>query len=247
MVHSVSSTVREHYQGHLGPVYSWMAGGFAAASERARAALAEAGAPAGRGRLAVDLGCGPGFHALPLASLGYRVAAVDPCRPLLDELLAHAAGTGIQVIEADLLDFRRHVAEPAALIVCLGDTLTHLPSREAVAALVGEIHGGLAPDGLVVLSFRDYSKSILEGAARFIPVRSDADRILTCFLEYGPEHVTVHDLLHTRAGEAWRLTVSAYPKLRLSPSWVVGLLEQAGLRVMGTSEARGMVTLVAGR
>ena len=64
---------------------------------------------------------------------------------------------------------------------------------------------------------------ILTGTARFLPVRADDQRILTCFLEYGPSHVTVHDLLHEReAGGAWRLQTSAYRKLRLSPGWVAG-------------------------
>jgi hypothetical protein len=36
----------------------------------------------------------------------------------------------------------------------------------------------------------------LIGEQRLIPVRNDETRILTCFLEYEPEAVLVHDILH---------------------------------------------------
>ncbi len=52
------------------------------------------------------------------------------------------------------------------------------------------------------------------GLDRFIPLRADADRIMTCFLESnGSESVMVHDLIHVRQGETWTLRKSAYPKL----------------------------------
>ncbi|WP_435216373.1 hypothetical protein [Streptomyces sp. bgisy034] len=63
-----------------------------------RAALAEWGVMPGTaigtaaGSPAVDLGCGPGHASLALAALGFdSVLAVDPSRPLLGELAAHAA------------------------------------------------------------------------------------------------------------------------------------------------------------
>lgn len=49
-----------------------------------------------------------------------------------------------------------------------------------------------------LLSFRDYSVP-LQDEKRFIPVRSDEGRILTCFLEYSEDSVLVHDILHERA------------------------------------------------
>jgi len=63
----------------------------------------------------------------------------------------------------------------------------------------------------------------------FGPQLFDEQRTLTCFLEYGVSTVTAHDLLHERDGERWRLRVSSYPKLRLSPDWVVQTLRGLGL------------------
>ena len=103
---------------------------------------------------------------------------------------------------------------------------------------------GAASGGVFVLSFRDYTAP-LEAERRFIPVKSDADRILTCFLEYEENHVIVHDLLHERYGSAWRQRVSAYRKLRLSPDWVVAALDRAGFQVRRQAGLSGMVRLVA--
>lgn len=82
----------------------------------------------------------------------------------------------------------------------MGDTLTHLPSKDDVAALLRDVAQSLAPGGQLVLSYRDLTRP-LTGTDRFLPVRSTDDRIMTCFLEYADaDTVMVHDLIHTRAG-----------------------------------------------
>ncbi len=50
------------------------------------------------------------------------------------------------------------------------------------------------------MSFRDYAGAPLEGDARFILVRSDEQRVMTCFLDYADRSVAVHDLLHEKHG-----------------------------------------------
>ena len=46
-------------------------------------------------------------------------------------------------------------------------------------------------------------------------VKNDDSRILTCFLEYFPHHVMVHDILYEKQGGKWIQKVGSYPKLRL--------------------------------
>ena len=75
-----------------------------------------------------DLGCGPGFQSLALARMGYRVLAIDLSEQLLAELTRSAADLPIQTIHDDLLHFERHLDLSPSLIVCMGDTITHLDS-----------------------------------------------------------------------------------------------------------------------
>ncbi len=79
---------------------------------------------------------------------------------------------------------------------------------------------------------------------RFIPVRSDANTIMTCFLEYEPESVVVHDLIYTRQNEQWTLHKSSYRKLRLALSWLVTQLQLAGFALDIQESHRGMWFLV---
>ncbi len=65
----------------------------------------------------------------------------------------------------------------------MGDTLTHLPTTAAVDELLHLAATNLAPGGSLALTFRDYVGNELEDAQRFIPVRSDSERELMCFLE----------------------------------------------------------------
>ncbi len=101
----------------------------------------------------------------------------------------------IAVQHADLLEFRHFVSGQAQVIVCMGDTLTHLPALSAVDSLLAQVAGSLPRAGVFATTFRDYATSKLEGEQRFILVRAAETRILTCFLEYQEHQVMVHDLL----------------------------------------------------
>jgi SAM-dependent methyltransferase len=186
------------------------------------------------------------MHAVPLAESGYSVLAIDSSSTLLDLIKNHASAQRIITIQDDLLSFRKHLTAPAALFVCMGDTLTHLSDRPSVERLFSGVADALRPGGMFIITFRDYSTPLL-GMKRFIPVRSDSDRILTCFLEYEDDAVVVHDILHERDGAGWRQRVSAYRKLRLSPEWAALALETAGLQVKREQDLAGMVRLVAKR
>jgi SAM-dependent methyltransferase len=235
------TTAQQHYAELLAPIYVWMAGGLEAAL--ATGARDVGALVPGRG-LAVDLGAGFGMHSIPLARGGYHVVAIDTSRQLLDVLRAESVGLPIRVIEDDLLDFRRHIVAPATLIVCLGDTLTHLAEPSDVERLCRDIASSLEPGGRVVLTFRDYSRPAT-GTARFIPVRSDADRIHTCFLEQQGERLHVHDIVHERDGAMWRVKIGSYPKLRLAPDAVEAMLRRAGLTPTVAAGPRGMTAVTA--
>jgi 2-polyprenyl-3-methyl-5-hydroxy-6-metoxy-1,4-benzoquinol methylase len=239
------ASVQRHYDRHLGAIYGWMMGDFETARAAAREELRAAGISSGRGRAAIDLGAGPGPHAIALADEGYAVTAIDACADLLDELRENDTSGLIRCVHDDLLQLRQYSGGPVHAVLCMGDTLTHLESLASVEALFAGVADVLAPGGVFVATFRDYATGALEGDARFIPVRQAASRILTCFLEYGEETVTVHDLLHERTGTGWTLRVSSYLKLRLRPDWARAALERLGLVASLDNGPRGMTRLVA--
>jgi 2-polyprenyl-3-methyl-5-hydroxy-6-metoxy-1,4-benzoquinol methylase len=240
-------TVEDHYADFLGPVYTWMVGDLDAAFSRSEQDIDALPPPLNTGGTALDLGAGFGLHAIPLARRGFTVTALDTCDVLLEELDRRRGSLPVRTINADLLGFRAQLAAPVDVIVCMGDTLTHLANQSSVESLFVDVAASLNPGGIFVTTFRDYASAPLQGDARFILVRGDGNRILTCFLEYADATVTVHDLLHQREEGSWRLHVSSYPKLRLSPGWVIERLSALGLSVSRTPAPGGMIRIIAGK
>lgn len=238
------ATAEQHYENHLAPAYAWMAGGCDVALRAGSAEIEALNLPVAPGALAVDLGAGFGMHAIALARKGARVVAIDSSAELLRTLVELRGDLPIEAVRDDLLEFRRHVTRTPSAILCMGDTITHLPDLAAVERLLGDAAVTLAHAGMFVVSFRDYSVPLV-GDKRFIAVRSDAARILTCFLEYEDGVVRVHDILHERSADGWQTRVSHYPKLRLSPQYLITRLQANGFSVRREAGINGMVRLVA--
>jgi len=218
--------------------------GFDAAIARGETEIGAIFPDLSKGSRAVDLGCGFGMHSIPLARRGCAMLALDSSSYLLEQLKARAGTLPITALEDDLLAFQIYLDRPADIILCMGDTLTHLPDRDAVSRLLTLAAESLRPGGTFVATFRDYTQA-LAGNGRFIPVKSDADRILTCFLEYAADHVDVHDLLHEREGDEWRLKVSTYRKLRLDPQWISASLRDRGFSARREPGLAGMIRIIA--
>jgi hypothetical protein len=239
-------SVEQHYDEVLADVYSWMQGGFDAAIARNTEFFAKRGIAPSGSRLAIDLGAGCGFQAIPLAKLGFAVTAIDIDRKLLDELREHAPGLDIAIVRDDLMSFESHARGHAELVVCMLDTILHLDSQDTVSALFAKVRAALEAGGRFIVTFRDLTREAVD-LDRFIPVRSDDRTIFTCFLEYEPATVKVHDLVHRKGDDGWTLHKSFYRKLRLAPQWVAEQLAYAGFANVDSSVERGLFTVVATR
>jgi SAM-dependent methyltransferase len=243
------SNVAKHYEQLLAEHYVWMFGvpfEQKVAEQKSLIERVVSSIPAATQRgAAIDLGSGPGFQAVALAELGYApVTAIDTSNELLTELRAHSGSPDIETKQADLTEFASMgLPGDAAIITCMGDTLTHLPSKAAVQKLFEDAFAKLAVGGVFILTYRDLTGE-LRGTDRFLPVQADDTRIMTCFLEYKNEDsVVVHDLIHVRGEGGWKLNKSSYEKLRLSPDWVSGALRDAGFKI-DREEPAGRLLLV---
>jgi 2-polyprenyl-6-hydroxyphenyl methylase/3-demethylubiquinone-9 3-methyltransferase len=99
------------------------------------------------GKRALDVGCGAGLVAEPLARLGAEVTGIDAAPANVEAAALHAAGAGLAV------DYRH--GELAAQGLAAFDLVTCFEVIEHVAdkpAFVAELARHLAPGGLLVLS-----------------------------------------------------------------------------------------------
>jgi 2-polyprenyl-3-methyl-5-hydroxy-6-metoxy-1,4-benzoquinol methylase len=237
---------KAYYDTHLSRFYSWMAGDFETKQREFLDLLRSHNLKPTENRLAYDLGAGHGIQAGALTKAGFEVTAVDFNDQLLSELSANTAGLNIKIIKDDIRTVHKSLLTPAALITCWGDTLTHLNDLQEVRTLIHNMASLLATGGKMMLSFRDYTRA-LEGPARFIPVKSDNERILTCILEYETDHVIVTDLLNERLADGWRQTAMSYKKIRLNPAALVDILTSEGLIIDHNQTVKGMVTIIASK
>jgi len=231
------SSVADHYRQLLSEHYVWMFGMSFDEKVAEQKALLERvlsmlKPPVLRGP-ALDLGSGPGFQSIALVELGFSpVIAIDTSAELLAELRARHPSSDIRTMQADIASLESIDLRAAPTIaVCMGDTLTHLASRDDVERLFTSVFSRLAPGGAFIITYRDLT-SELSGTDRFLSVRSDDQKIMTCFLEYENENsVVVHDLFHIREPNGWTLHKSSYRKLRLSGDWVAEALRNIGFHV----------------
>ena len=237
-------SVKEHYDNLLAPYYSWICGGAELKFEENYKFFQSHGIRPASCGVAVDLGAGSGFQSIPLSQSGFKVIAIDLSHDLLMELKAHAEGLSIVTIEDNLLKFTDHIHRNIELIVCMGDTLTHLQTLEEVQNLIEDACQALENNGHLILGFRDLTTE-LKNLDRFILVRGGSERIFTCFLEYEKDHVKVHDIIHERNGNRWAMKKSYFRKLRIPPQWVNECLLKSCYAIEDSSNDKGMITIVA--
>lgn len=237
-------TVKEHYDNHLGDFYVWMAGDFDPKQQEQQQFFEAQQIKSTTTGAALDLGAGHGLQAVSLAKLGFTVKAIDFNQQLLAALRHNAEGLAIDIIEDDIRHIKQYRQPKPEVIVCWGDTLTHLDTKEQIRQLIQDAAKILDNNGKLILSFRDYTKE-LTGTDRFIPVKSDDTRILTCCLDYTEEHVTVTDILHTKSEQGWQQKVSAYQKVRITPQEVMNYLQESGLSVIFNEPVNRLITMIA--
>jgi SAM-dependent methyltransferase len=237
-------SVRDHYENHLAPLYAWICGGVKQNLEKNRTFFkAHNIQPLDTGR-AFDLGAGCGFQSIPLAEIGFSIVAMDLSARLLEELKNNASHLFIETICDDILNFSTYSRGEIELVVCMGDTLTHLETLTKVKALLQQVSAGLAPGGRLILSFRNLSQPLV-GLDRFIPVRNNDTTIFTCFLEYGRNSVEVHDIIYEKKRGRWVLHKSSYRKSRISPEWIQSRLQQIGFTIEYYDDKRGLIDVIA--
>ncbi len=237
------SSVREHYDAVLSPHYSRLLGDFDAKVVEQQALLKRLGVSVSRpGAMAVDLGCGSGVHSIALARLGFRVLAVDFCRPLLAELRERGAGLPVEAVSGDIRDVETLVPPGAEVVVCMGDTLSHLERAGDLPRLFASVATRLIAGGCFVLTFRHLGTE-LRDLDRFLPLHASDDVIMACMLEYEATTVKVHDLVWVRERDGWTFHKGAYRKLRLTADAVTAHLVSAGFTVERHAAPGGMVAL----
>lgn len=103
------------------------------------------------GARVLDLCCGPGVFATPLAAAGHRVTGVDRSEDLLERARDRAAGSGVEIdyVSADVRDYRPD--RPFDVVLNLFTSFGYFDDPADNARALDTMYASLAPGGTLLL------------------------------------------------------------------------------------------------
>jgi SAM-dependent methyltransferase len=111
------------------------------------------------GERILDCACGTGTDAVALARAGHRVWASDGSEAMVEAARRRVAEAGVDVpVQACRWDdLPARLPAPFDLVLCLGNSISHLPPDQAVPAFRG-MAGVLGAGGRLILNARNWEK-----------------------------------------------------------------------------------------
>lgn len=137
----------------------------------------------GKPRQVIDLGCGTGSIAIPLAKRGYRVTGVDLSAEMLAVAYDKMKREQVQVtwVEQDM----RELDLPAAdAVISLCDSLSYLTEAEDVKRTFARVYQHLNPGGTFLFDVHSPYKMLhVFGNQTFTLVKDEVSYIWQCFCD----------------------------------------------------------------
>lgn len=117
-------------------------------------------------RSILDLGCGTGNHALPLACRGYQVVGVDRSAPMLARARQKATQVSSRCLEFHCGDLKGFSAErPFDAVIIMFNVLGYQIEPDGALEALRNVHRNLAPGGIMVADFW-YGEAVARSGAQ---------------------------------------------------------------------------------
>ena len=136
---AMAAVYDEVYQQDFGEFYNWLTD---TTVELVRQLLPVGGA-------IVEFGAGTGRMALPLAQVGYRVTAVEPSEPMLQQLRNGETAADIKCIHSTMQDYSGSARHDLAL--CVFTVVIYLLDEAALQAAMRSVRRSLKPGGQLLI------------------------------------------------------------------------------------------------
>ncbi len=183
-------------------------------------------------RRVLDAACGTGHHAIALAGEGYQVLGADLSVPMIvrAEENASARGANATFVAAGLGGYA-DLGQTFDAAICLGNSLPHLLSGQAVAGALDDFASVLRPGGVLVIQNRNFDR-VWREQERFMPPQTfcgaEGEWLFLRFYDFHEESITFNMLRLRRTADSWSQDVEATELRPIFARDLASALERAG-------------------
>ncbi|MGD1992795.1 MAG: methyltransferase domain-containing protein [Anaerolineae bacterium] len=183
----------------------------------------------------LDAACGTGHHAIALAEAGYRVMGADLSPGMIDQARANALAIGatVRFRVAGFGQLAERVEGSFDALLCLGNSLPHVLTADALARTLADFASSLRPGGLLLIQNRNFDAVMAERQRWMAPQshqEDDAEWLFLRFYDFETDGTLTFNLVTLRrsAGEQWEQTIASTRLRPLRQAELVAALEVAG-------------------
>ncbi len=184
----------------------------------------------------LDAACGTGMHAIALAQRGYPTCGADLSAPMIERARENAAA-GSSKVRFETAGFGQLAQtfgrQQFDAVLCLGNSLPHVITAEALTGALADFAACLRPGGLLLVQNRNFD-AVMASKERWMEPQAhregDAEWIFLRFYDYEPEDLISFNIvtLRRKGSAPWEQQVTT---TRLRPQLQAGLvtaLQSAG-------------------
>jgi glycine/sarcosine N-methyltransferase len=161
----------------------------------------------------LDTACGTGHHAIALARRGYQVVGADLSVPMVERARENASAAGVDVtFSVAGLGELSSLGQTFDAAICLGNSLPHLLSAQAVEGALDDLASVIRPGGLLVIQNRNFDRVWVE-RERFMAPQSTRDAegewLFLRFYDFHQKTVTFNMIRLRRTEDGWAQDVES--------------------------------------
>ncbi len=197
-------------------------------------------------RRILDTACGTGMHAIALAQRGYDVTGADLSVGMIERARENAVAVGSEVrfVVAGFGELATKVGNGFDALLCLGNSLPHVLTADALHEALADFAAVLRPGGLLFIQNRNFD-AVMAARTRWMPpqVHREGSRewLFMRFYDFNPDGTLTFNVVTLRRDEGgeWTQQIEA---TTLRPLLHAELLDAIAAAGFGNTACHGDMT-----
>lgn len=162
-------------------------------------------------RRILDAACGTGMHAIALAQRGYDVTGADLSVGMIERARENAAavGSSARFVVAGFGELATKVGNGFDALLCLGNSLPHVLTADALHETLTDFAAVLRPGGLLFIQNRNFDAVMAARARWMLPQahrEGSREWLFMRFYDFNPDGTLTFNIITLRRDEAGEWT-----------------------------------------